>query len=116
MYHSSKCVIYLLVVIAWSLDSLPETHAWSNTAGPTSRRVFLHRASAATGMYLLTSPPALADEAAVNDDTKMDNKLKAERIKAEKEAAARKRAEEKEARRLAEETKKRLAVGRIGAF
>jgi hypothetical protein len=41
---------------------------------------------------------------------------KADNTMSDKEAAKRKKAQEQEAKRLAEETKKRLAVGRIGTI
>mmetsp|Transcript_20466 Transcript_20466/g.32923 ORF Transcript_20466/g.32923 Transcript_20466/m.32923 type:complete len:88 (+) Transcript_20466:1-264(+) len=81
-------------VLAWAPKSMISS----------SRRAFVKTTVASTLPLLVTHPGSKA--AAIPDSNSKETK----------EAEKSRKAKEKEARRLAEETKKRLAVGRIGAF
>jgi hypothetical protein len=79
-----------------------------------SRRDVLHKVGwvVATGTIPLSTTARATPVVAANakDDKEEDQRLAMEA----KEAAKHKKEQEKEAKRVAEETKKRLAVGRIG--
>lgn len=76
----------------------------ANGYTPSSRRTFLTRAVTAGATFVAATKPA--------DATEEQQKPSAN----DKEAEKRRKAQEKEAQRQAEETKKRLAVGRIGTI
>jgi hypothetical protein len=110
-----KSSVYLLACIY-----IASTHGWSNSNSPKSfiisRRAWIAK-SVAAASAVSTVTPAWAEEETISDNDKAVSKdstrEEVARIKKEqKEQADR----EKEARRMAEETKKRLAVGRIGTI
>lgn len=86
------------------LLAIATAHAY-NTTPSYSRRTFLTRAvTAGTAFAAATTKPTRAH--AIEQQQPDDSK----------EAEKRRKQQEKEAQRLAEETKKRLAVGRIGTI
>jgi hypothetical protein len=109
--------IYLLACLF-----IASTHGWSNfitsppvSSKPTiiSRRAWITK-SVAAASALTTAMPAWAEEK-ISDKDK-DNKTRQEVARIDKKAQKEQADREKEARRVAEETKKRLAVGRIGTI
>jgi hypothetical protein len=99
------------------LSTLPTSNAYGvlqSTAMTIGRRAFVAQGIVFTSAALTTTRGDAA--VAVSVDVPAETGEKASReSKSKKEEAERKKAE-KEARRIAEETKKKLAVGRIGTI
>ena len=92
--------IYLVLALVITMASI---YSDAYTVAP-SRRAFLARTVTAGATLIAASQPAKA----ADDEPQQQKETN--------EQASKRKAQEKEARRQAEETKKRLAVGRIGTI
>lgn len=115
VYNTMRISASLLCILMAA--TLAPAYQSRNMLPYISRRAFLQKGPAAVAAVVVVSSVAtLARGEAALEDERDNEDMAKKKAAQEKEAAKQKVAQEKAERRLAEETKKRLAVGRIGTI